>query len=682
MEARLELLLKTAGASIWEYSAAADSFSGEDFGPIFGKEEGWRITRQEFFDVYLASAENDFAKEAWEKLMSGEDSSISIECAVSPPGGERLWTAFKGVAVTDGLGRLTGATGITVDITELKKAELAAEIRNRRLALINSSSAAFLEELDPKALLESIVVKACELAGTKHGLLSVYREEEKDFFRVFGTGMYKPLVGEGRPAHLGTFGEILRNHKRVVIRNYQAYEGRLKDPRLKGIGALIALPFFHGKVFRGILSITFTEEDPPIDDNMADSLEILAASAAIALRNAELYEESLTKLAERRKAQEDLRFHGKLARAAAEGGGFLVSLDNQEQALGFALRSLGEAAGAFGASLYRFSADGEGFYAANLLARYIRPGSGPERPFELKRLPRGGPLTDVLTDLSGGKIHKGLLEEIVAMTGVSLPEAPRLWCITAPVFYESALWGFLGLSFEEESLADRAMEEDALKTAAHNMAASVMRWEAEKKVLGAYEKLAGTFGDAIRTLGQIVGRKDPYTTRHQERVSLLALKTGIAMGLTGDRLEGLRIAGLVHDVGKVEIPSEILSKPGRLSPLEFDLIKTHAESGYQILKEIDFPWPVAEITRQHHERLDGSGYPWGLRGEEIMEEARILAVVDVAEAMASHRPYRPSLGIAAALDEIKKFSGVLYDARAASACVRVLEDNPGILAPW
>ena len=154
---------------------------------------------------------------------------------------------------------------------------------------------------------------------------------------------------------------------------------------------------------------------------------------------------------------------------------------------------------------------------------------------------------------------------------------------------------------------------------------------------------------------------------------------GAALGLDGERLEGLRIAGLVHDVGKVEIPSEILSKPGRLSPLEFELIKTHAGSSYDILREIDFPWPVAEIARQHHEKLDGSGYPRGLKGDEILLEARILTVADVVEAMASHRPYRPSLGLEAALGEIERNSGILYDPVVVRACAAVLENSPGIL---
>ena len=148
------------------------------------------------------------------------------------------------------------------------------------------------------------------------------------------------------------------------------------------------------------------------------------------------------------------------------------------------------------------------------------------------------------------------------------------------------------------------------------------------------------------------------------------------MGLGAEQCEGLRIAGLVHDIGKIEVPGEILSKPGKLSRIEFKLIKAHAQSGYDILKEVDFPWPVAEVARQHHERLDGSGYPLGLRGEEILPEARILAVADVVEAMTSHRPYRPSLGLSAALDEIGSKRGALYDANAVDACLALFEERP------
>jgi len=210
----------------------------------------------------------------------------------------------------------------------------------------------------------------------------------------------------------------------------------------------------------------------------------------------------------------------------------------------------------------------------------------------------------------------------------------------------------------------------------------VSRWESEREAKEGYESLRKTFFDVIRTMGQIVGKKDPYTIEHQERVGILASAIGARMRLNAERCEGLRIAGLVHDVGKIEIAGEILNKPGRLSPIEFELVKTHSRSGYEILREIDFPWPVAEIAYQHHERLDGSGYPRGLKGSEILPEARILAVADVVESMVSHRPYRPSLGIDAAKEEIVSRKGVFYDPEVVDACLALLEERPDIIGAF
>jgi len=147
------------------------------------------------------------------------------------------------------------------------------------------------------------------------------------------------------------------------------------------------------------------------------------------------------------------------------------------------------------------------------------------------------------------------------------------------------------------------------------------------------------------------------------------------MNLPQDQTEGIRLAGLVHDIGKISIPAEILSKPGKLSETEYQLIQAHPQIGYDILKSITFPWPVAEIVLQHHERLDGSGYPQGLKGDAILLEAKILAVADVVEAMASHRPYRPALGIDAALQEIKQQQGKLYDSSVVEACVQLFADD-------
>jgi len=147
------------------------------------------------------------------------------------------------------------------------------------------------------------------------------------------------------------------------------------------------------------------------------------------------------------------------------------------------------------------------------------------------------------------------------------------------------------------------------------------------------------------------------------------------MHLPTDMAEGIRIAGTIHDIGKISVPAEILSKPGKLSQKEFELIKDHPQTGYEVLKDVEFPWPIAQIIRQHHERLNGSGYPLGLVGEEVLLEARIIAVADVIEAIASHRPYRPARGIEAALSEIEQNKGVLYDASVVDACVKLFKEK-------
>lgn len=179
----------------------------------------------------------------------------------------------------------------------------------------------------------------------------------------------------------------------------------------------------------------------------------------------------------------------------------------------------------------------------------------------------------------------------------------------------------------------------------------------------------------IHTVSMAVELRDPYTAGHQRRVADLACNIAQKMGLEENRVHGIRLGAMIHDIGKIGIPAEILSKPSQLTAVERQLIQEHASMGYNILKDIQFPWPIAEIAQQHHERLDGSGYPNHLRGEAILLEARIVAVADVIESMSSHRPYRPTLGLQAAIDEIKEHRGTLYDSRVVDACIEVLESG-------
>ena len=176
-------------------------------------------------------------------------------------------------------------------------------------------------------------------------------------------------------------------------------------------------------------------------------------------------------------------------------------------------------------------------------------------------------------------------------------------------------------------------------------------------------------------MSNVVESRDPYTAGHEERVSRLAEAIGAELGIDERAARGLRLAARIHDIGKIAVPSEILTKPSSLTATEFDLIKVHPAAAYEILAPIDFGYPVAEIVAQHHERLDGSGYPDGLSGDGIMLEAKILGVADVVEAMASHRPYRPALGLDVALREIRRNSGRLYDRATANACLRVFKRN-------
>lgn len=199
--------------------------------------------------------------------------------------------------------------------------------------------------------------------------------------------------------------------------------------------------------------------------------------------------------------------------------------------------------------------------------------------------------------------------------------------------------------------------------------------ESREKISDSLEKMRRTWEQTIDVLASASETRDPYTAGHQRRVSVLAEAIAREMGMGEDRVRSVRMAGLVHDLGKINVPAEILSKPGVLGDVEFALIKTHPEIGYEIMKGIELPWNLADIILQHHERLDGSGYPAGLKDGEIMLEARIIAVADVVEAMSSHRPYRASRGLEAALEEIEGKKGSLFDTEVVDACLRIFREK-------
>lgn len=246
--------------------------------------------------------------------------------------------------------------------------------------------------------------------------------------------------------------------------------------------------------------------------------------------------------------------------------------------------------------------------------------------------------------------------------------------IAVPISHNEETIGALNV-YSSEKNAFGQMEIGFLVEVAQDIAIGLKSLRLEEELKRTVSELREGLTKTVEVIALMSEARDPYTSGHQQRVSKLASAIARKMGLDESQVEGIRIAGLLHDVGKISVPIEILSKPGRLTSHEFSLIKCHPETGQRILEGVRFPWPVAGVILQHHERLDGSGYPEGLKGEDISLEARILGVADVVEAISSHCPYRPGLGLDRALEEIKEHKGSLYDPDVVEACIAVFLDE-------
>ena len=283
---------------------------------------------------------------------------------------------------------------------------------------------------------------------------------------------------------------------------------------------------------------------------------------------------------------------------------------------------------------------------------------------------------------TGNAIRTGkrqILNQLAASYGSSSPRklvvaAGGKSVVALPLRSDDSVLGALSIASEE--VAGFEDEElSLLEELAGDLAFGLQVLRTRDARAKAEAKLRGSLETTIEAIAATVERRDPYTAGHERRVSVLAVAIGRELSLSEDVIEGLRVGSMIHDLGKIQVPAEILAKPTRLSAIEFELVKAHPQTGYDILKGIDFPWPVAQMVLQHHERLDGSGYPNGLRGDAIILEARVMAVADVVEAMASHRPYRAGLGVDKALTEIESGRGRLYDAAAVDACLHLFREK-------
>jgi putative nucleotidyltransferase with HDIG domain len=289
----------------------------------------------------------------------------------------------------------------------------------------------------------------------------------------------------------------------------------------------------------------------------------------------------------------------------------------------------------------------------------------------------GSPLVGALGQR--GIIDNLDIDTIPSLLGLSSGEKQALENnrieLLVPLKNNGRLTGMLLLTCKATHAPYSNEERRLLQAVSTGAAASVDNANIYENIKQKHSELEKAMDGVVHAMSLVIESRDPYTAGHQRRVAELASAIAREMGLSEWQVMGLHITGLLHDVGKVAVPSEILSKPGKISQYEFSIIKNHSQVGYEILQKIDFPWPVTVAILQHHERLNGSGYPAGISGDDIILEARILGVADVVEAMSSHRPYRPALGLGSALAEITKNRGVLYDPRVVDACLRLLENN-------
>ena len=304
----------------------------------------------------------------------------------------------------------------------------------------------------------------------------------------------------------------------------------------------------------------------------------------------------------------------------------------------------------------------------NLHYTYYSPSVKKLRGFSVKEA-MNQKMEDILTP-SSVELVRNLMAEELELEKAEAKDPSRTKTMELEVFRKdgSTVWTEAGISFLRD-LDGRAI---GILGVTRNI---TERKRAEEKIKQTLNNLRRSVEGTVQALTLVVETRDPYTAGHQKRVARLAIAIAGEMGLSEDQAEGIRLAGGIHDLGKISVPADILSKPSRLSEIEYSLIKIHPEAGYNILKDIEFPWPVAQIVLRHHERMDGSGYPGGLKGGDIIPEARIMAVADVVEAIASHRPYRPALGLEKALDEISKNRGILYDPQAVDACLALFQEK-------
>jgi putative nucleotidyltransferase with HDIG domain len=533
-----------------------------------------------------------------------------------------------------------------------------AQKRVAELTALREISLQLTQSLDLSTVLDTIARSAVELVKASDAHIFLYGQETEEF--TFGTGFWAPdQEGEiftkvrknGLTATVAGLGEP------VVIS--EAGDHPLCRDQDWGVEAIAGFPLRQADRVLGVFNVAFMKPHT-FDEDELRLLTLLADQAAVAIENARLYQETDRRLKESTILQELSRLVGSSLEPKTV---FQTVVQTVAEALGYSMVSI-------------YTTDGEGLrlgaHVGYRLAEVLD--HIPSDRGVIGRVARSGE-AELVYDVKEDPDYLEAAPEVVSEVAV-------------PVMRDSEVLGVLNVestALEPLTVADLKL----VSSMGHQVSVAIQnaqlyqaaqreleeRKRAELELQQSYDRLETTFEGTVKALAALAEARDPYTAGHQQEVARLASAIAEEMGLPEDEVLGIRMAGLVHDIGKICVPAEILSKPTSLTEIETQMIQTHPQTAHDILKTVEFPWPVAEIVLQHHERIDGSGYPRGLLGHEMLLAARVLCVADTVEAMASNRPYRPAHGIEEALEEILQRRGAFYDAEVVEACLKLFREK-------
>ncbi len=586
--------------------------------------------------------------------------------------GKEIWVSKTKVPIYDENGNYVGIFGISRDFTERKIEKEKAERLNKVLRSIRNINKLISKEKD----IAKLIQKSCETFVETRGygcawIVLFNRQGTVNYYAEAGLGENIDSILEklNEKDKTNPFKKILKSPEVHIVDCNRTFCGKTNGSESpKCLREFMVTRLQHSNSLYGIIGVS-SPADFTHDEEERSLFQEVVGDISFALHSIE--EEK-----ERREFGKALKYKARFENMVLDISTNFINLtsDKIQEGIEKALGEIGTFAGVDRSYLLQFSDDGE-----EVENKYVWYARGVNQKVKI-------PEKDILAHLRWVKKRisdfKGIYipslselppeaeneKELMKSTGVKS-------LLITPLVSRGALIGCIGFDStrEEKNWSDEIVY--ILKITGQIFANALERKDSDEKLNESFLRMRKALEGTVQALSSIIERKDPYTAGHQNRVAQLSVSIGRRLGLSEERLENLRFAGLLHDIGKIHIPAEILNKPYSLNKIEMGLIKTHPRIGYEILKSIDFPGPVPEIVLQHHERIDGSGYPNSLSGRDILVEAQILGVADLIESMSSRRPYREALSLELALEEVKGFSGTLYDSTVVEACLGIFEDR-------